>query len=195
MAIVFTCQGCGEAWDPYETIGCPNHCDAPSSVPDEVWQLSRIADTSIYVSAHLLDEDRLRSITTRGIHRVLDVSNDPERRFTWRPPPATVRSTSLYFLESLGLVDSLTEPLSRAAMARAVVSAQSLTARGHPLLICCSVGVRRAPHVAYSILIARGWSPEEAWDAIHDSRPFVNKIDHYAEVAEDVGKSLFLSRA
>ena len=49
------------------------------------------------------------------------------------------------------------------------------------LLVHCHMGVNRGPSAAFAILLALGWDPFDALDAIRDARPIA-----YIAYAEDV---------
>lgn len=194
--VLIGCHGCGQDWDPALHAACPNCGPGKATLPECIWEISHVAGSPFSISANVRNRDRLMTIAQDyGIRRMLDVSDDPQQRWTWRPDPLSLRESGMYFIPVDGLKDHATEALDYQVMRRAVGTALSMTARGHRMLIACAAGLRRAPHVTYACLIARGHEPGRAWEMIQAARPFVHKIDHYAEVAEDVGRSLFLARS
>jgi protein-tyrosine phosphatase len=60
---------------------------------------------------------------------------------------------------------------------------KALEVPGAKLLTHCHMGINRGPSAAYAVLLALGWDPAEAIDAIRTARPIANVW--YAEDALD----------
>jgi protein tyrosine phosphatase (PTP) superfamily phosphohydrolase (DUF442 family) len=52
------------------------------------------------------------------------------------------------------------------------------------VLLFCAAGLKRAPHLLYGVLRARGHEAEQAWGLVQAARPMTERFEPYLEAAE-----------
>ncbi len=51
-------------------------------------------------------------------------------------------------------------------------------------LLFCAAGLKRAPHLLYGVMRARGHGPQQAWELISQARPMTDRFEPYIAAAE-----------
>lgn len=190
--IQFVCQKCEEPWETPLT-GCPR-CDNGSgygpaitpATPDPViWSIGVVPGYPILLSAHLRDQQRFISLTsTLRLRGVVDVAADPEGYYVWRPTPEEFAHQRVrhHLIENVWDNNVGLEPHAFDKVYRVL---RLYVALGDNVLLHCSAGLKRAPHLLYGCLLKEGLEPNDAWHRVKEARPFASPYEPYVKSAHE----------
>jgi protein tyrosine phosphatase (PTP) superfamily phosphohydrolase (DUF442 family) len=120
---------------------------------------------------------RFGCFLARGMSTFVDVAGDAH--YVWRPDEAAIEAAGVTYTR-IPLEDNNLDLPDEAFDAVQVALDH---ARGDALLFCAA-GLKRAPHLLYGVLRARGEGAEEAWDRISAARPMTDRYEPYLSAAE-----------
>ncbi len=132
------------------------------------YDISRITDF-LFISA-FPGERHAEDLLARNVRLILSMH--------WIPPGRTLRRPPLRVLW-LPTIDSPLTPMPMWMLRRGVDEALPVIHAGHAVLAHCKAGVHRSVAMAASVLIAMGYSAEEAMAMIVDRRPVADPYVPY----------------
>jgi len=121
--------------------------------------LSRITEY-LYIAAHPKAEDA-DAILALNVHLIINMLHQPAAEVYSRPP---------FQLVELGTYDSYIVPIPVNKLVQGVEAALPVIQGGDPVLIYCREGRHRSVAMSSAVLIAMGYSAEEAMKLIKERR-------------------------
>ncbi|MBA3717523.1 MAG: hypothetical protein H0W87_04755 [Actinobacteria bacterium] len=178
MPVRFDCHSCGEPWWAPPGNACPTCGYDAVATPDPIiWGHGQVPGTSIFVTGQMRDRERFDGFLSAGFRTFIDVAGDAA--YVWRPDPTTIRSAGVAYTR-IAIEDTNVElPMSAFTAAR-----DALEAADGDTLLFCAAGLKRAPHLLYGILRARGHEAERAWELVATARPMTDRFAPYISDAE-----------
>lgn len=171
MPVRFDCHSCGQPWWAPPGNGCPRCGYGAVGTPDPIiWGHGQVPGTSIFVSAQMRDADRFAGFVRQGIGTFVDVAGD--NSYVWRPDDEAIRAAGVAYAR-IPLEDTNVDLPDSAFSA----VEQALGAAQGSVLLFCAAGLKRAPHLLYGVLRARGHEPEDAWSRVASARPMTETLD------------------
>lgn len=182
--IRFDCTNCGLSWFT-PANGCPNCPEGAISIADPViWKVDRATDTNILISAQLRDADRLRRIIGfyPDMKMVIDVAADPDNKYTWRAPQKVLDLLGIEYVLVADVWDTNDDLPDRAfdEVSRAILRS---TQNEVDVLVHCSAGLKRAPHLVYGHFLSLTFPPVVAWEMVKQARSMTSPYLPYIESA------------
>lgn len=178
MPVRFDCQSCGEPWWAPPANGCPRCGYFARATPDPViWTCGQVAGTSVWITGQMRTPPRFDSFVLRGFGTFVDVAGDAH--YVWRPDEPAIEAAGVTYVRipledtNVDLPDEAFDAV-RTALDRVEGAA----------LLFCAAGLKRAPHLLYGVLRARGQGAEEAWARISAARPMTEPFQPYVTAAE-----------
>ena len=186
MPVRFDCHSCGEPWWAPPANGCPRCGYGVRATPDPiVWEVGRIPEAAIFVTGQMRDAERFEALVRGGFRSFVDVAGDAS--YVWRPDTSSIAAAGVSYAR-IPLEDTNVElpPEAFAAVTEALEQADGGS------LVFCAAGLKRAPHLVYGVLRARGDDRSEAWAKVAAARPMTEPFQPYIESAERWLASRFL---
>ena len=123
------------------------------------------------------DPARFACFLARGISTFVDVAGDA--RYVWRPDDEAIDAAGIVYVR-IPLEDTNVDLPNAAfdAVRDALDGADGET------LLFCAAGLKRAPHLLYGVLRARGHGGQHAWELIRQARPMTDRFEPYIAAAE-----------
>jgi protein tyrosine phosphatase (PTP) superfamily phosphohydrolase (DUF442 family) len=178
MPVRFDCQTCGEPWWAPPANGCPTCGYDAVATPDPIiWHCGQVPGTRIFVTGQMRDAKRFAGLVGDGFRMFVDVAGDAA--YVWRPDEAAIRTAGVEYVR-IPLEDTNVELPGRAFAA----VQEALEAATGDTLLFCAAGLKRAPHLLYGVLLARGYEPGPAWQLVAAARPMTEQFVPYVADAE-----------
>jgi protein tyrosine phosphatase (PTP) superfamily phosphohydrolase (DUF442 family) len=178
MPVRFDCQTCGEPWWAPPANGCPRCGYDARAIPDPIiWTCGQVPGTRLSITGQMRNPVRFDCFLARGISTFVDVAGDAH--YVWRPDDETIEFAGVTYVR-IPLEDTNVDLPDAAFDAVAAVVDRS----DEDVLLFCAAGLKRAPHLMYGVLRARGHEPAEAWTLVKAARPITEQFDPYIEAAE-----------
>jgi protein tyrosine phosphatase (PTP) superfamily phosphohydrolase (DUF442 family) len=113
----------------------------------------------------------------RGFGTFVDVAGDAN--YVWRPDESMIEAAGVTYVR-VPLEDTNVDLPEAAfeAVRDAVEGADG------DVLLFCAAGLKRAPHLLYGVLRARGHSADRAWEVVAAARPMTDRFQPYIDAAE-----------
>lgn len=177
MPVRFDCQTCGEPWWAPPANGCPTCGYDAQATPDPViWTSGQVAGTRVTITGQMRNPARFGCFLTRGFERFVDVAGDAS--YVWRPDEAAIAAAGVSYVR-ITLEDTNVDlPDSAFEAVRDAIHGDRAT------LLFCAAGLKRAPHLMYGVLRARGQERGQAWELVHAARPMTDRFEPYIDAAE-----------
>jgi len=137
----------------------------------------RVAGTQISITGQMRNPARFDCFLVRGFATFVDVAGDAH--YVWRPTESEIEAAGVTYVRipledtNLDLPDAAFE-----AVRDAVENAEE------DVLLFCAAGLKRAPHLVYGILRARGHSADRACELVAAARPMTDRFQPYIDAAE-----------
>jgi protein tyrosine phosphatase (PTP) superfamily phosphohydrolase (DUF442 family) len=123
------------------------------------------------------DSERFDGFVREGFVSFVDVAGDAT--YVWRPDEGAVDAAGVAYTR-LPLEDTNAD-LPDHAFASV---AEALDSADGNVLLFCAAGLKRAPHLLYGVLRARGNDREAAWGLVAAARPIAEPFAPYIASAE-----------
>ncbi len=178
MPVRFDCQTCGEPWWAPPANGCPRCGYDARAIPDPViWTCGQVLGTPVWITGQMRNPARFACFLARGISTFVDVAGDA--RYVWRPDDEAIDAAGIVYVR-IPLEDTNVDLPNAAfdAVRDALDGADGET------LLFCAAGLKRAPHLLYGVLRARGHGRQHAWELIRQARPMTDRFEPYIAAAE-----------
>lgn len=145
-----------------------------------LWRRLRPRDLAAWITPELalgprFDADESRILVRQGVGAVIDVRSEAS------DDEAVLAGLGLHFLH-LPVDDH--RPPTQEQLQEATQWALAEIAAGRRLYVHCRSGIGRSPTIATAILIAIGYSPGEAYQAVKRRRPWATLSDDQWEALE-----------
>jgi len=178
VPVRFDCQSCGEPWWAPPGNQCPTCGYDAVAIPDPIiWSSGQVPGTRIFVTGQMRDQERFAGFVGDGFRTFVDVAGDAA--YVWRPDEAAISEAGVAYTR-IPLEDTNVE-LPAAAF---TAVRDALEAAAGDTLLFCAAGLKRAPHLVYGVLRARGHEPDAAWDLVASARPMTDRFAPYIADAE-----------
>ena len=178
MPVRFDCQTCGQPWWAPPANGCPRCGYDARAIPDPiVWTCGHVPGTRVSLSGQMRNPARFACFLVRGISTFVDVAGDAH--YVWRPDEETIASAGIAYVR-ISLEDTNVDLPDAAFDAVAAVVDRA----DEDVLLFCAAGLKRAPHLLYGVLRARGHEADEAWGMVQAARPMTDRFPPYIDAAE-----------
>jgi protein tyrosine phosphatase (PTP) superfamily phosphohydrolase (DUF442 family) len=121
--------------------------------------------------------ERFVGFVDQGFRTFVDVAGDAS--YVWRPDASAIRAAGVSYTR-IPLEDTNVDlpDVTFEAVREALERADSDT------LLFCAAGLKRAPHLLYGVLRARGHDADRAWGLVQAARPMTDRFQPYIEAAE-----------
>lgn len=133
--------------------------------------------TPVTITGQMRNPARFGCFLACGFRTFVDAAGDAD--YVWRPDPDDVAAARVTYVRipiedtNVDLPDTAFE-----AVASALDGAEG------DVLLFCAAGLKRAPHLLYGVLRARGDGPADAWGRVQAARPMTDRFQPYIDAAE-----------